>query len=628
MAKPVLNRLTNLTNPSSVVQALNENFDKIEQGLQDALYRDGSTPNQVTAPIDMNSNRIVNLGDGSNASDAVTVRQLETSTAQSIAVPAGTVKGRVLGSGTGPQVDLTPTQLREIVAIGSGSVFNVASQAQAEAGTDNITAMTPLRTAQQFINLDTKTIDWLPDLTYTGIAGNPGRTPLVNYLKGAIFLEYNYPGLTWGVGVTTTQRNNNTAILNQALIDSGVKRRPLIGRAGAILEIGYIDLQQDNVEFDLNGMTLRHGATTHTTMLFIRGASAASRIKNFWMYNGTLDANAQAKGAGTGYYPFSSWYSSYMKLEDLTIADPWNTAWIVSDPYPGVGGYPTLTSDNFYAKNIRVTRSAANIAKIATNPSMMQGDQAVVTGIYNARLENIVSYYSGRSGLSYGLNDGGYIKDFQASACWTGMYIETLSNCRITGFDIRDFMPFDGDFTQPVDCQGIWFTDGDQSAPGLGLPTGRNVIINDGTISNFSVTGTGTKNFHGIRVSGRNGADHAIANQINNVVFQGIARSGGPGSGIALTLEGQLTGVRASNIVARQCDIAYAADRAYTAPGGSSVNVQTDTWVDGLQASGCGYSMLAQNAGGAHVRSGVRNVTGGGAAYAIIGSLALEGFIP
>lgn len=42
--------------------ALNANFDLIETALENTVSRDGSTPNQMEADLDMNGNDILNAG--------------------------------------------------------------------------------------------------------------------------------------------------------------------------------------------------------------------------------------------------------------------------------------------------------------------------------------------------------------------------------------------------------------------------------------------------------------------------------------------------------------------------------------------------------------------------------------
>lgn len=65
MAKLSLN---NITSGFASNTALNANFDAIEAALENTVSRDGTTPNQMTADLDMNGNRILNAladsGDG------------------------------------------------------------------------------------------------------------------------------------------------------------------------------------------------------------------------------------------------------------------------------------------------------------------------------------------------------------------------------------------------------------------------------------------------------------------------------------------------------------------------------------------------------------------------------------
>lgn len=61
MAKIVLDDLTNLQNETSAVSTINVNNQRIENALENTLSRDGTTPNQMSASLDMNTNRILNL---------------------------------------------------------------------------------------------------------------------------------------------------------------------------------------------------------------------------------------------------------------------------------------------------------------------------------------------------------------------------------------------------------------------------------------------------------------------------------------------------------------------------------------------------------------------------------------
>ena len=72
MAKLTLSDLTNLNNETSVVNTINNNNTAIETALENTLSRDGTTPNTMSANLDMNSNRVLNLPSPSTNSEPAT----------------------------------------------------------------------------------------------------------------------------------------------------------------------------------------------------------------------------------------------------------------------------------------------------------------------------------------------------------------------------------------------------------------------------------------------------------------------------------------------------------------------------------------------------------------------------
>jgi hypothetical protein len=58
---PVLTDLTSLTN-SSGVNAINSNWDAIQEAFENTLSRDGSIPNAMNADLDLNGNALLNVG--------------------------------------------------------------------------------------------------------------------------------------------------------------------------------------------------------------------------------------------------------------------------------------------------------------------------------------------------------------------------------------------------------------------------------------------------------------------------------------------------------------------------------------------------------------------------------------
>lgn len=65
-----------LANSSSARAAINSNFNTIENAIDNTLSRDGSTPNQMEADIDLNGNSLLNVADPVNDMDGVNKRSV------------------------------------------------------------------------------------------------------------------------------------------------------------------------------------------------------------------------------------------------------------------------------------------------------------------------------------------------------------------------------------------------------------------------------------------------------------------------------------------------------------------------------------------------------------------------
>ena len=70
MAKISLITVDSLENQTTAVQALNENFGLIAAALENTFSRDGTAPNTMSADVDVNSRRIINLATPIGGSDA------------------------------------------------------------------------------------------------------------------------------------------------------------------------------------------------------------------------------------------------------------------------------------------------------------------------------------------------------------------------------------------------------------------------------------------------------------------------------------------------------------------------------------------------------------------------------
>lgn len=76
MAKLTLSDITNTSN-SSIAATVNANNDLVETALENTLSRDGTSPNSMSAELDMNSNAIINLPEPSTDTEPVRLGDLQ-----------------------------------------------------------------------------------------------------------------------------------------------------------------------------------------------------------------------------------------------------------------------------------------------------------------------------------------------------------------------------------------------------------------------------------------------------------------------------------------------------------------------------------------------------------------------
>lgn len=79
--------LTDYASDNNIVVPANANNAAIEAAFENTLSRDGSTPNSMSAPLDMNSNRILNLPQPLGPNDPARLSDLTGVTLVSQALP-------------------------------------------------------------------------------------------------------------------------------------------------------------------------------------------------------------------------------------------------------------------------------------------------------------------------------------------------------------------------------------------------------------------------------------------------------------------------------------------------------------------------------------------------------------
>lgn len=76
--KTPIKRLDSLThNDTAATKTINDNFAALQQGIEDSLSRTGKTPNFMDAELDMNTRRIINVGEPVNDGDVVNKRYID-----------------------------------------------------------------------------------------------------------------------------------------------------------------------------------------------------------------------------------------------------------------------------------------------------------------------------------------------------------------------------------------------------------------------------------------------------------------------------------------------------------------------------------------------------------------------
>lgn len=108
--KITLSNLANLQNETTAVNTINNNNATIVAAIDNTLSRDGTSPNQMSAALDMNSNHILNLPKPTSNFDAVRLIDLSTSPNPGITVsplPAGGTSGQFLYKNSSTNFDVT-----------------------------------------------------------------------------------------------------------------------------------------------------------------------------------------------------------------------------------------------------------------------------------------------------------------------------------------------------------------------------------------------------------------------------------------------------------------------------------------------------------------------------------------
>lgn len=320
MTKITLTNLADLQNENTAVLAINNNNDAIETASDNFLSRDGTSPNTMLAPIDMNSQRITNLPTPIGATEPLRLTDANTlnggGTIQSI--PVGGTAGQFLKKNSSANYDVSygdPTvSAANLTGAGTGvttflvtpSSANLAAAVTGETGTGGLvfatspTLVTPVlgtptsgtltnctMPVTQLTGTSANMVNWLAaassanlrstvtDETGTGslvFATTPTLTTPV--LVDAAATNIAFSPSTGGIIGTTTNNNTNAGNVGEYMEAEVLSGAPVSLTTGTTANITSITLTAG--DWDVTGAVVFTPAGTTTVQSLFASTNTTS----------------------------------------------------------------------------------------------------------------------------------------------------------------------------------------------------------------------------------------------------------------------------------------------------------------------------------------------------------------
>lgn len=312
MSKISLTNLVNLTNQTTAVNAINANNAVLTTALDNTLSRDGTSPNTMSASLDMNSNRILNLPAPVNSLEPLRLAEVEMMTAFQVtsnltaAVAAASASATAAsgsataasGSASAASGSATAASGSATAASGSATAAAASAVTAASYATSNILSIFSFLPGAEIaaIQAKTSTYDAGPVINST-LAANPGKPiyfPAGKY-KIATQILYSDPdavGLTdnavqiFGAGMNETIFQNTivgqtiTSAFSTVIGSSTITVAATAHGKAVNDDVTFINLSSHNIggcDFDSSWNIT---SVTTNTFTFNYFAAATSTVNN------------------------------------------------------------------------------------------------------------------------------------------------------------------------------------------------------------------------------------------------------------------------------------------------------------------------------------------------------------
>lgn len=152
MSKITLTNLVNLQNETTAVNAINANNAALTTAFDNNLSRDGTTPNTMSAPLDMNSQQIINLPTPATANSPVRLVDVQTGGTITNIPPGGNTNDRLIKTSNTDYVVGWGSEANDLVA---GTNIAITGTSPATIATIATPTFTTVNTATVPTTVDT-----------------------------------------------------------------------------------------------------------------------------------------------------------------------------------------------------------------------------------------------------------------------------------------------------------------------------------------------------------------------------------------------------------------------------------------------------------------------------------------